>query len=372
MNNSLVSIPFATAIITAVILGIASGIIPGLHINTISAIMARSEILKAMIPLSLGIYLPLTIIPLILISSAEGSGIGSLFIIKKLRESKASGKALETAIKSCILGGIFSFLLYLTYPNLVKISYELIEDVLYYIVLMITLFLILKSNKKKAFFIIFLISGLVGILSFSMLHSEKFFPMFAGFFAIPSLLQMNKISEVKIETIKTGKLILPSLIGSFLGFISVLLPGISSPSIMISIISSSSSLNPIVYLAMSYSFMSSQAFNSFISYQEIGKARIGAISYSKGGDYLLFFAGMAIGALFAPILLQKVEKIKRVLSPGYIILLLLFMCLTFEGIEGIAIMAIASFTSIIREKEEVSGISHLGSIIIPVLLRVIL
>ncbi len=353
-------------IIEAFLLAVIAGIIPGLHINTVSLLLKGSEY----IPFMLGVYIPLTVIPLIFLSSSDSSNISNLFVIKKIKEGKLSPYLLFVSSISSIIGVGSALLLHLIFPDLIRDVGEILEEYIYYIVMAIALLMIYKSKNRKYFFIIFILSGILGFISFNSLRVEKFLPMFVGFFSLNALREVKKIS-IKQKSIEVRKIIFPSFLGALLGMLAVLFPGISSPSAMIGVISLSQNIGVLKYISMSYSFLSSQGFYSIINYELTGKARIGAISYSKGGDYLFLVLGVLVGSFVSYFLFKLLNTIAGRIKPLHIFIVLSFLVFYFEGVAGIGMMIIGYLLGRIREEKEVGGTSHLGSIIIPVLLNFI-
>ena len=362
------SFGFLFYLLIAVFFGVLSGVVPGLHINTVSLIMAEVFGLKELIPLTLGIYLPLTVLPLLILASSDEILGSALFVADGLRRNNLVNKALHTSLISVLWGSFFSLLIYLVDKDFIVFLYNSLESYLYYLVLLITFLLIFKSEKKVEFSLVLITSGFIGLFSFLSLESEKFFPMFVGFFSLTNLYFSREGGFRLPNPVKVNPItFLPySFIGSVLGLFAVLLPGVSSPSVLITVVSLILFINPLAYLSISFSFLVSQSFFSFISYDLLNKARIGALVYSRGGDYFIFFLGLFIGYFLTLFLYDLLKKIPN-FNPKTIAFFLLLLVYFFEGLIGLLIAFLSFILGRLRVNLGVSGVSHLGSIIIPVL-----
>jgi putative membrane protein len=357
-------------LLLGIITGIIAGLIPGLHINLIKDI-SQSDIFLIS---AASAFIVFSILQIFIFYTSITEEIAGLPLIIKIAKKHSLLLIYLYHSLAVFLGMLFALVLYNN--GMIKEAYWLIRPFLPYILIIASLILILKSKNRLSFFAFFMLSGLIGYSVFSILQNEPFLPMFSGFFSIPLLLinrsTLNFINNAKEQRINFVEIFLSSLLGSVLGFIAILLPSISSPSV-ISMLFLPAIEGP-VYISLLSSITSSQYVYGMFSFQEIGKPRIGWIQGLKTIDpyysYTLIFSSI-ISIIFGFALLKVLTKIKfsfinylRIFVIIYIIGLTYFI----SGFTGIFVLCACSLLGILCSNFNVEKTSLLGCLTIPTII----
>ena len=186
------------SLLIGICFGIITGIIPGIHINLISAILLGiSSSLIYTSPLNLSVFIIsmsvthtfIDAIPSIFLGAPDSSqalGVlpGHRYLLK--------GKGLR-AVKLTAIGSygaiIVSIILFPIFILFVKYLYPYLEIYVKYFIVIVIIFMILKDKKKLWSIIIFIISGVLGIIVLSSNTIQNpLFPMLSGMFGISTLI----------------------------------------------------------------------------------------------------------------------------------------------------------------------------------------
>ncbi|MEK6917500.1 MAG: tripartite tricarboxylate transporter permease [Nanoarchaeota archaeon] len=229
------------ALSAGLIAGTITGLLPGIHINLVGAIL---------VSLSIGILSPINPIYLVVfvvtmsIAHTFLDFIPSVFLgcpdtdtalsVLPGHELLKEGNGYE-AIMLAVYGGLIAvFLLLLTSIPLilfVEKGYNLIKSFIPYILIFVVFFMIFSESKKVLAFFVIAITGVLGYITLNLNMKESLLPLLSGLFGASSLLisikTKVKIPKQKISKIKPKflKPILATMIASPLcGF----LPGLGS------------------------------------------------------------------------------------------------------------------------------------------------
>ena len=224
-------------------LGIVSGLLPGIHVNTISAfLLAMLPVFSKFNPLSIVIAIVsmavansfLSFIPSILLGAPDSETVLSVLPGHRML---LNGEAIE-AIKLTAVGGLISLLFVVgtfsaSLLAIPKVSGFLAGNILYVLIFVTLIGIILEENPLYGTGI-FLLSGIFGVLTLNSFGNEIVFPALSGLFGISGLL-LSLNSKINIPAQKETKislsklsLIKNSLLGSFAGAIVGFLPGIGA------------------------------------------------------------------------------------------------------------------------------------------------
>lgn len=226
------------------LIGTIAGLIPGLHVNN-------------MIPIVLGLtffFDPLSASIILIAASVSQVFIGfipSTLLGAPEEETALSalpghrlmlqGRAYE-AIKLTVIGSlgamILSILLLPIIAPFIKSIYTFIRPHLSYLLSIVAAYMILSGGtiKKKAYgAVVFILSGLLGLISLDGFGSIMLFPLLTGLFGMPLLIDSirtkTKLPESMTfeESPLTKKQLASSIgIGSIAGILVGLLPGVGS------------------------------------------------------------------------------------------------------------------------------------------------
>jgi len=368
------------------ILGLITGLLPGLHPNTLAAVIAQTDLSnegKALLIIGMAsANIIASFILAIFFGVPDENTVLNILPGQRMTLAGKGLTAMRIVIFSAALTSILCILLFIPSLDLFPLIYENIKGYIKYIVLFLALFMIIRSKNPFYAFVVFLAAGCLGYYSFHADLNDPFLPLFSGMFAIASLLTITKsrIPKQKKEEMLELETVPWIICGIVLGFLAVMLPGISSAAQIASFASAFVFLETIPYLALITSISVSQVVFSFSTIATINKARVGTTAWA--GQFVniaqdpLFFALLFVfGVLAASFLLYllryKITKIAVLNSEKIAFLLiayLFFICFLIDGLNGILIMGLSSILGWLTIRLDVERTQLMGAIIIPTLL----
>jgi putative membrane protein len=203
------------ALIFGIFFGCISGLIPGIHVNTIAIFLLSFSafFLLYFSPLALVVFVvslaithtTLDYIPSVFLGAPdEDSILGVLPGHKMLLQGKAFQAVVLTLFGSLtalviilIFTPIFVFLLPIIYPY--------IQNIMWIILILVSLVLVLSDKKKLWALMIFLLAGFLGIAVLNFNIREPLLPLLTGLFGASSLF-LSFFQKTKIPKQKTFKL----------------------------------------------------------------------------------------------------------------------------------------------------------------------
>lgn len=242
--------PMLTHIIVALLLGIVFGIItgltPGIHINLVATLLLSVSPLllnyTTVLPLAVFIiamsitHTFLDAIPSIFLGAPESAtALGVLPGHRYLLRGNG-----YMAVKLTIIGSFFGLLvcsvLFPLFLYLIKASYPYIKGYMAYVLILIVVFMLWRDQKKWWAVLIFMLSGVFGMLVFKIPNfKDPLFPMLSGLFGISTLLYSLQENETlppqQIQNVidfDRTIAIKAILSGQFSGWLISLFPGLSS------------------------------------------------------------------------------------------------------------------------------------------------
>ncbi|AIY89309.1 hypothetical protein GACE_0252 [Geoglobus acetivorans] len=239
-----------------------------------------------------------------------------------------------------------------------------------------------KWKKRFLAAVVFLLSGVTGIISLRYFYSEgisMLFPILTGLFAFPTLVAGMNSEGIPDQRIK---FVLPEfknvLRGTVSGLFVSLFPGISSgvataisvgrgddEKRYIASISSANTANTILNFAILQSAGrvrsgTADAFLYFTSPENYGYLPILALSAS--------FAAMAFSLLISVPAMGLFSRVSPSKLSRSVIAFLVLVVLYFTGFEGIAVFSVASAIGMLTLLFRVRRIHCMGAIILPAIL----
>jgi putative membrane protein len=403
------------ALLTGVLLGVISGLVPGIHNNTFSALIisylpllylyfAPEEI--AMVIFANAItHTFIDILPSIFIGVPdEDTALSVLPGHEMVLEGRGFHAVTLSAISSFLSFLIAMFLFILLFSS-GKWFWNVVSSLTPLFLTSIIVFL-LASEKKDIYapplniwlkrflaLTILTFSGIIGYFSFMYSYlieirggSSVFIPMMLGFFAVPVISSSIKTSKLPKQSISIN--IMPIrlkhiITGCFSGFLVSLFPGVSSG--IAAVISARGTERENYLLAVSGA-NTSNALLCFAVLFTSGKTRSGAasafrevigfsINFNEVLNLLIvgfvvallaFTITLILGAGFSKAV-NRLENFSRIST----ILLIFFPVYTFfmTGILGLVILIFSSATGLLSLRWDVKRVYCMGCIIIPVLLK---
>ena len=275
-------------------LGIFTGITPGIHINLVSVIILSLSpwLLEYVSPLTLAVLIVgmtivhtfLDSIPATFLGAPDSDEVLSVLPGHRLL---LEGKGYE-AVARTVVGTLASAIMMIALTPLlilgVNYLYPIVKDKISIILLVLCIFFILKEPRSKFWaLLVFLLAGVLGIVTLTMNLKDPLFPLFSGLFGTAGLLlsindKVNvpeqKISFPKV-TKKEGFTTITSAI--ITGSVCSMLPGLGpSQAAMIGAQFTKSMSGP-TFLMLNSALNMVNMMMSFITLYAIDKGRNGAI-----------------------------------------------------------------------------------------------
>ncbi|MCK4492315.1 MAG: tripartite tricarboxylate transporter permease [Candidatus Altiarchaeales archaeon] len=383
------------------LLGVITGLTPGLHVNTIAIIglclfpsLPISPLEFAVVMVSMAItHSFLDFIPAIFLGVPEEETALSVLPTHQLL---LQGKALEavqlTAIGS-LLGLGFSLILLLPALFVIPLAYQSLRPFIVYILLIAVILLIIREKEKRRIFLstmVFFMSGWLGIIMFEqklLSTTQVLFPVFVGLFGLSNILFSLKSETIKIpqdEFIRVKidrKMVSSGILGSLGGVLVGILPAMS-PSQVGVLMYEIFGTNIRSFIISISAINTSDAIYSFVALYTIKNPRSGVATIvgkvlEMDFNALLFMVGtMAFIALFATILhikiggwvMKFVEKVNyRLLSVASLLLVLTLVYLI-TGFFGILVTLLATSIGLLPIFAGISRTHCMGVLLVPTIL----
>lgn len=404
------------AIIIGATLGIISGILPGVHNNTFSSILiANLPILYlfftpeevAVIILTNAIIHTFTdILPSIFIGVPDEDTAISLLPGHEMVLSGNGFRAVFISAISSLSSFFIALPVFYFFLSVDKIFWRIVVTYTKYFLVCVVAYLIFLEKgerfagslnfiyKKAIAILIFILSGITGILAFSFSYmaeirvgSSIFIPLMTGFFAIPVLLHTTKTKiprqNITLPSLNETLSILKSIFsGSIAGSMVSVFPGISSG--IAGTISSGRSVRREDYISAVSSANTSNAILCFSVLFATGKTRSGAVSaFKQVVGYALHMPEIrnlivisVLSAIFGFIITILLgiwisKTISEIDVSRLSVIILTFVVafnLYMTGLFGGVILLISSLIGFLAIKLRVRRIMCMGCIILPVLL----
>lgn len=393
---------FVLALLLGIVVGTFTGLAPGIHINLVAAALlaASAALLTITSPLALVIFIVslsishtfIDFIPSIFFGAPnEDTSLSVLPGHSLLQEGKGYHALIYTlygSLSAIIIIFIFTPLFIIFLPGI----YEFFKPVIFFILLLTSLFLIFteKNGITKAL-IVFILSGFFGIASLNNNIQDPLLPMLTGLFGGSSLILSiktnTKIPPQEITSIRNIKMSKKEFIRSFLAsFISAplcsFLPAIGSGQAAIIGSSLIENMERKEFLFLIGAINTVVMSLSFITLYSIDKARTGSAAAIQklieldGNDLaaiiiaiiiasiLSFFIAFKIGKLFA----KNISRIPYSILSIAIIAVLIVIVFIFTGFLGLLIFATGTATGLVAILFNVKRIFLMGCLLIPTLL----
>jgi len=399
-------------LIFGIFAGTVAGLIPGIHINLIGAILVSLSI--SLFYSVNSIYIVVFIVAMA-ITHTFVDFIPSVFLgcpdtdtelsILPGHELLKQGKGYEAILLTCYgsLAAIFILvLIFLPSVFVISKTYDFVKPFIPYLLILVSSLLIFSEKKKFSALLVFLLAGFLGwsVLNMTENSDKLLLPLLTGLFGSSSLLISIKnkfeIPKQKITKVKTK--ILKPLMGAVIASpLCSFLPGLGSgqAAIIGNSISNSklkifkksdknqTQTNKKEFLVLLGATNTLVMGFSFITLYVISKTRTGAavavqeILGSLSLNLLIFILGIiligGIISFFLTIFLakffsQKIENVNYTYISLITLLLLVIVVLLFSGFIGLAVLIAATFTGIYSISLGVRRTNMMGCLLIPTII----
>ncbi|MBU3906917.1 MAG: tripartite tricarboxylate transporter permease [Nanoarchaeota archaeon] len=357
-----------------ILAGTISGLLPGIHINLVGA---------SLVALSGSIFSPINTIYLVVFIVAMSithtflDFIPSVFLGAPDTDTQLSvlpghqllkkGQGYEAVVLTAYggLAAIFS-LIFLSFPLIFFIPkiYNLIKNLIPFILILVSCFMIFSESKKFSGFLIFFLSGIFGLIVLNLGIKEPLLPLFSGLFGASSLLLSVK-SKTQIPKQEIKKKIKVPLFKPLLGTIIAsplcgFLPGLGSgqAAILGNIISRTDRKGFLVLLGATNTIV--MGF-SFLALYSLSKTRTGSavavenligeinlsililiLAVCLISGIISFFLTIQLAKFFS----QKIEKINYTKLSIFTLIFVSIIVLIFSDIVGFVVFVASAFLGI--------------------------
>jgi putative membrane protein len=396
------------ALVLGCFVGIFTGLIPGVHVNLVSLLLLSMSgyFLGFTTPLVLCVFIValsvthtfLDAIPSIFLGAPDADQVLNVLPGHKML---MEGRGFE-AVKLTVIGSLISLIIIISIIPLmiplVKWIYPIISSYIGWILMGIMIFMILKETGVRGkfwSFYIFMISGILGIIVFSVPNFEQpLLPLLSGMFGISTLLMSlnseSKIPEQRITNeIKIPKKNMIKALGAsvFSGSLIGVFPGLGAA--QAAVIGSQ-----LTGKICTYSFMilvgginTVNFVFSLVTLLVLDKARNGAIVVvreiigvmSVNGLIVLLAAALIAGGIatfltfgITRIFCKIMSKINYRVMCICVIVFVAIMVLYFSNWIGMSVLLISTAIGIIPAVTGVGRSNAMGCLILPVILYFIL
>jgi putative membrane protein len=393
---------FALAVI-GILIGIFTGICPGIHVNLVAAtLLAVSPFLLTFLePLSLAVFIIslavthsfLDTIPSIYLGAPENENALSVLPGQRMLLQGEGYQAVKITITGTYFGMIFAACLIPIFMFVANKIYPYLKPVMVYLLVLIVAYIILKDKDKFWSFLLFLLSGTLGVIVFSIPMKEPLFPLLSGLFGVSGLMisffENTKIPEqrfekgIQIEKKELGKAIFGSSIGVFL---IQFFPGLGPAQGAVIASQVIREMKDKTYLALVGAMGTMSVVFSLVTFYTLGKAKDGSIvAISKLAEidfygFLLLVGSMIFAGsvsvflvlFFAKIFSKLISKVNYRILVVSIIIFIFFMCILINGWLGIVVLITSAAIGLIAPLKGIARSNAMGCLILPVILYMVL
>ncbi|ASJ08304.1 hypothetical protein A3L11_03290 [Thermococcus siculi] len=364
--------------------GTLSGISPGIHVNTLAAFLDGLGIGDNLLLFAMGLtHTFLDVIPSAFLGVPdEGTALGVLPAHRLVMEGRAM-EVVRIALWASLLAVLVSFPLI---PLYLRIAPLYRPGFGRFAVLLLAAFLILaeRGTLKLYALLIFLLSGLLGILTFRLGLNQPFYHLFTGLFGIPViLLALERKNSPAFES--KGREILMeekhftafSFLGTILGMVASLVPAFTAS--QAALMGSFISRDERSFLAVVFSVNTANFLFSFLNFLATGRRRNGIVALMNPLPrgtltfYLLaaLFVSIAVllyGEPLAGVILGVLRRIPYRTLNSSVLLFLVVLSYAFDGFPGVLVLTGASMVGVLAVLLGVKRTNCMGVLMLPIII----
>ena len=396
------------AIFLGCLIGVLTGITPGLHINLVALILFSVS------PLLLGYTNVVAVASFIIAMSIthtftdfiSATYLGAPSDDTALAVLPAHRLLLEgmghEAVKLTVIGSLLCLIITIILAPLlvviVPFIFSYLKNYIGWLLLAVVVLLILREenlNKKFWAFVVVALSGILGVIVFNMPNlKDPLLPMLSGLFGV-SILFVSLTQKVTLPIQRTTEMIkikttnLFKALGSgvFSGSLVSIFPGLGPAQAAVVAGQIVGKIYVFSYLIMIGGINTVSMTLSLITLFTIEKARNGSIIVVQQllqninlNLLILFLAVALIAGAIATFLTLYVSKIFSTIMNKvnysflsiFIIVFIGLMVLNFSGFIGLLILIIATFIGLIPNVVEVSRSNSMACLLVPIILMNVL
>ncbi len=391
------------AVLLGIFIGIFTGLAPGIHINLVSVVLLSISpvLLTYLSALSLAAFIMamsithtfLDTIPSIYLGAPDDAkAMGVLPGHRMLLKGKGYA-AVHLTIFGSFGGLLLSILLIPILFKIFTFIYPLVKDYVGYFLLIIVLVMILRDKLKLWALFLFLLSGTLGIIVFSMPNlSEPLLPLLSGLFGVSTLLlsfmEKTNIPKQEIKKPKIDLTVAAKAIGSstFAGALISFLPGLGPAQGALVAQTITKDLGDEGFLMLVGGIGTVGMMISLVTLYVLQKARNGSviaisklIELSFSQFLILLFVSLITGVIciFLTLYVAKkfsalITKVNYKLIISVVILFVTLLVFLLSGWIGLLILMTSTAIGIIAPLTGTQRSHAMGCLILPVILYFLL
>jgi putative membrane protein len=367
--------------------GIIIGLIPGLHLNIFAYLILLSPNLETAVFL-IGALLSSNVFEFLGAAYLNVPKEGEVLLKGAFARFMANGR-MATAVKIISYSSIISYALAMALSIFLGKAVSLLSYFLssysWILLLLASFLIIIKQKNPLKSLAFFLLSGLLGMLSFNMGLNEPFLPLLTGMFGIAGLIkkggageQINQMDKTAVES-DFFDIFKASIIGVLSTIAMMLIPAIS-PS-QIGFFTGNYKDDELKVASMA-SINISDAIMSLTAFYFINKARSGtvekigqAIFIGLKEYYLILFCGffsLIIACILAPKISKKISNYSKIIGSKWfslgIIIFVALLAAYFDSFKGVIILALSTLLGLFLIKKNARPVNLMGSLALPTIL----
>ena len=382
--------------ISGFLLGIITGLTPGLHINLASAIIVSAAApfihlqpfyFSALLVSAMISHNMFDFIPSVFLGAPDEAEAMSVLPAHQLLLLGRGVEAVYYSAVGAVVGALLMIIISIPFWFFLPIAYGLSQGFIGFVLILLPFAMILREQKGKRFFALALIllSACLGFATFSIGLKDPLLPLLSGLFGISVLLGNFSVSAkippqlLDLPKIELKGLSIVSSVGSIIGSLPNLFPGVGPSQASILTISATNVKKKELVIASVSAVSTGSVFGSIIALSALGKARNAPLVHlqnliSVSSDLiaalmLLGIIVLAIGSLtvvfLAPFFMRIIAKFDYRTLTAAILALTLSLVLWRTWLIGILILSIGTCLGIAAHKAEVGKHHLMACLLIP-------
>jgi len=381
--------------ITGTFLGVITGLIPGFHTNNLALMLfsvsyGMNEMHAAVLISSAAIsHTFLDIIPSTFLGVPEEDTALVILPAHSMLLNGQGYKAISLSANSSYFAILASFLFLIPFKFLISdlALYSILEKTMPFILICISIIVIFTSSNPRNAALIFLLSGLFGMVIFGMPRS--LFPALAGLFGASAILLAKKeeIPEQKIgDEGKTNVKDIAS--GSVAGGLVAILPGVSSAIATtlalllrknkndenaIAILSAANTATAFFVLAILFILLKARSGFAVVLQHMIPLYKWQS---APPQPMLILLSSILISAtlslyltkFFGKIAAKNISRINYAVLMKFSLAFMVLLVIIFSGLYGLAIFIVATLIGMAGLKASVRRSNLMGVLLLPLII----
>lgn len=386
-----------TAIVLGVIAGTLTGLIPGIHINLISAILVTYSalLLKLANPISIACFVIamsithtfIDMIPSVYLGAPDPSTALVVLPAHRMLFKGQGHKAIVLTLLGSLSALIMMILTIPVFIILFPVAYKFTSPYTAIILFGVTVFMILKEKNINNALFVTLLSGLFGILVFKLNISNPLFPMLSGLFGVSTLITsistLPKLPDQDTKNKRYSNFLKPSITSILSGSSTTIFPGIGPAHAAIIGTQFFKKTTAKTYLVLIGGVGTASMASSLVSYFTLNKARNGSIiaiqHFISIFDFsimiLMYSTALAAGGLALVIALILSKKIAEIINKiDYnkvcisVVVIVTALVAAMTGLKGMVVLLTGTAIGMLPHYLNTGKNTCMGCLLIPVIL----